>query len=116
MNPNLAQNLDPKLKETYDRVMGTQLNPQPAQKTQPAPKPAQPVQEVHLPQTPPPTAPEPTLQKEPEVEMVNINGTVSVAKPAAVSKKKSSLVVFIAAGIGFLLLYTIIWFKVFKIF
>lgn len=136
MNPNLGT-LDPKLKETYDRVMGADVgarlqgeaadkggtSSQPDQKTQPAPQ-VQPTKEVHLPvehnaavPTPPPATPEPAPQEESQTEMVNINATVSQAKPAAVvSKKKSSPVIFIVAGVGFFLLYTVIWLKVFKLF
>lgn len=114
MNPT-AQTLDPKLKETYDRVMGTQLPPQPDQKPQPAPQPAQ---EVHLPVENIPPAPTPTpppVAAEPE--MVNINATVPQhVAPAAVSKKKFSPIIFVVAGAGFLLIYTFIWLKVFKLF
>ncbi len=124
MNPTAPQ-LDPKLKETYDRIMGSGVSSQPAQKPQPAPQPVhQPIEEVHLPvenvasvPTPPPARPETPIQEEPQTEMVNINATVSQAKPvAAVSKKKSSPVIFVVAGVGFFLLYTVIWLKVFKIF
>jgi len=123
VNPNLAQNLDPKLKETYDRIMGTQVNVQSPRPVAPTP---QPVQQIHVPvegvgpvssptPTPASTVAEPA-SKEEKVEMVNIN--TSSAAPAAKpsSSKKTSPVIFVVLGVGFFLLYTVVWLKVFKIF
>lgn len=121
MDPKLAQNLDPKLKETYDRIMGTQINPQPGTPVPAVPQPVQtptPTPQFQTqPQTPTQTA-EQQVPVSPQPGMVNINATVAQAKPvaSAASKKKMSPVIFIAAGIGFFLIYTVIWLKVFKIF
>lgn len=107
MNPNLAQTLDPKLKEAYDRVMGAEINPQPV-----GPKPAQPA----APQAPASQA-EPPVQ-EPQAEMVDINAPSQVSEPqaqSAVKKSKIKPVIFIAAGVVFFALYTFIWLKFFSV-
>lgn len=119
MNPAAAQNLDPKLKETYDRIMGTQAAPAqpPSQKPSDAPTQPQehvPIEQVVVPQVSPvEQVPSPVTSAEPE--MVNINATAEVAKPAAV-KGKISPVIFIVLGVGFFLFYTVVWLKIFNIF
>ncbi len=116
MNPNLAQNLDPKLKETYDRIMGTQVNVQSPQPVQQTHVPVEGVGPVSSPTpTPASTVAEPA-SKEEKIEMVSINtsSTAPAAKPS--SSKKTSPVIFVVLGVGFFLLYTVVWLKVFKIF
>lgn len=113
MNPNLAQTLDPKLKEAYDRVMGTQLNTQKPQPLQSQPAVATPAQQTA--QTP---APEQPKEQTPQVEMVNINtptsqGETTVAAPAKKSKMKP--VIFVIAGVLFFAIYTFIWLKFFSV-
>ncbi|MBI2033251.1 MAG: hypothetical protein HYT10_02190 [Candidatus Levybacteria bacterium] len=55
MDPKTAQNLDPKLKEAYDRVMGTSL---PATSPAPAVPPSQPAPHIETTApTPPPSQP-----------------------------------------------------------
>lgn len=120
MNPNLAQSLDPKLKETYDRIMGTQLPKAPASPTPQANTPGQTVpntqpQPEPQPQTPTPT-PAPAPTEELKAGMVNINASIPQEKPAAIPKKKISPVIFVVIGVGFFLIYTVVWLKVFKVF
>lgn len=105
MNPNTAQSLDPKLKEAYDRVMGTQVN------FQAQPKPATPPQSSKVGPSPS-SSPAPTAT---EPEMVSINTTAPIAKPAP-AKGKISPIIFVVLGVGFFLFYTVLWLKVFKIF
>lgn len=108
MNPNLAQSLDPKLKETYDRVMGTQLNSRPATPNPVQPQPAAPIQQ---------TTPAPKEQN-PQVEMVNINASASQGQTAtAAPGKKSKIrpIAFVAAGVLFFAIYTFIWLKFFSV-
>lgn len=115
MNPNLAQTLDPKLKETYDRIMGTEL---PKAGSSPAVEPQThvPIEQIATPQAPTPEA-TPNLPEESKVEMVSINTTPSVSKTEQVSKgRKISPVIFIVVGVLFFLLYAFAWLKVFKIF
>lgn len=84
--------LDPKLKEAYERVMGTAVNG------------AKPVAQ----QTPPPvtnTAPQPVSSPVPEVNLT----------PQAEDKKQSSPVILVVVGIVFLLVYTLFWIKFFSI-
>lgn len=119
MNPT-AQNLDPKLKETYDRIMGTQVNPK---SIQPTPQPQQTAPNIFAqasaaPSAPSQPAPEPasvTPNDASAPQMVNINATIPQAK-AVTAKKGISPIMFIAIGVGFFLLYTVVWLKVFKIF
>jgi len=124
MNPNLAQTLDPKLKETYDRIMGTQVptnvgasSPEPQQQTHVPvervvePNPA-PVVQVNS------ASPQVSVTQSPE--MVSINTVPSVSKTEQVSKGRKispvSPIIFVAVGVLFFLLYAFIWLKVFKIF
>lgn len=116
MDPKLAQNLDPKLKETYDRIMGTPVNIQsaPLPTHEPIQQEHVPIEQVVVPQPPPAEqTPSPAVSTEPE--MVNINATAEVAKPAA-AKGKISPVIFVVLGVGFFLFYTVVWLKIFKIF
>ena len=107
MNPNLAQNLDPKLKEAYDRVMGTDVRSSP----EPTPK-------IEVKTTQFPTQP---ITEAPFVSPQTIKPSESfysqtVLKPApAKSDRKISPVIFVAVGIAFFLLYTLIWLKVFSV-
>ena len=117
MNPNVAQTLDPKLKEAYDRVMGTAVNPQPA---------PQPKAEVQTPSSTPPAsvehAAEPlvstpvTTIKPSDTFLGGQSDGQTVIKPAsAKSDRKISPIIFVAVGIGFFALYTVIWLKVFAV-
>jgi hypothetical protein len=107
MNPNgQQQNLDPKLKEAYDRVMGSQINP--SQPSSPTPAPIQPqAPKVEQHQTPTSSGPQP---------IININSNQSPTKIPSASKGKGvSSVLFIVLGLLFFAGYTVIWLKVFKI-
>lgn len=108
MNPATAQGLDPKLKETYDRVMGTQVNPLPS-----AAKPVEPSAPTPL----------PSAQHNEPIPVSHTDTHVFVATPSASSQnftaKKSSKispVIFIVAGLVFFAVYTVVWLKVFNIF
>lgn len=107
MNPNVSQ-LDPKLKETYDRVMGFKVSGTQTQQPAPAgqsplggaqPQPLQPVQ-------PAAPAPEPTI--------VNV-APETVIKANQPGKKGLSPVVFAVLGLIFLAAYTFLWLKVFNV-
>lgn len=122
MNPNAAQTLDPKLKEVYDRVMGTPTSaaganpPQPAKPIEPTPLSHVPIEQVVVPQTPevePTPTPSPTpIPAEPE--MVNINTSIPQTQQTK-SPRKLSPIIFVAVGIGFFLFYTFVWLKVFGV-
>lgn len=114
MNPNLAQTLDPKLKETYDRVMGTEV-PTNVGASSPANEPQKhvPVEHIVTPQNPV-TVP---AQENSEPEMININAAPNTNASSQVSKgRKISPVIFVVVGVAIFSLYTVIWLKVFKIF
>lgn len=117
MDPKLAQNLDPKLQETYNRIMGTPVNIQspPPPTHEPIQPQHVPVEQVVVPQAPPVEqipSPTPTTA---EPEMVSINATAPIAKPAA-AKGKISPIIFVVLGVGFFLFYTVVWLKIFNIF
>ena len=92
MDKNAPQ-LDPKLKEAYDRVMGTTINPSSHQQAA-AP------QQAHAPQAPQQTVASPTT---------------SVQKAVATKKGGlKSLIIFFAI-IVFFVIYGLVWVKMFDL-
>jgi hypothetical protein len=124
MDPQKLSQLDPKLREAYQRVMGTTI-PEPAAPNQaPAPAPLQPTPPVAQPQpvTNPQAAPEPAIPQQPTSNFVQMNSTVAAipadqAQSGTVLKKKSGLmpVLFIIAGLIFVGIYTLFWVKIFNL-
>jgi len=135
MNPKSINDLDPKLKETYERVMGTSFSP-----ADPAPTPT-PVQErpiqttvteqpplgnafepvPPMPQQPPiGPAPEmlPPLQGPNPFQEVQAPPAMVLVNGATVTKKKNILkpVLLIVGGVVFFIAYGVIWAKVFGLF
>lgn len=105
MDPIKPVDLNPKLKEAYERVMGTAQTPQTTQATTP-------------PYASPITTPAPTVS--PEVKPAEINAakpvTAFVAKPSQKGLNFSfPLPLLILFVILFLLGYTLFWLKFFKI-
>src|ERR1035437_9385683 len=76
MNPKSVNDLDPKLKETYERVMGTSLG---ASATTPSPAPVMTTQVT-------PTEPQPTIEKSSEPQMQAETPTISTNEGATVSQ------------------------------
>ncbi len=132
MNPKSVQDLDPKLKETYERVMGTSLPsvPAPKMETQPVPPPVSTEKEVesvapessaippsenstvsqvfradsHFKETEPP----------PPDLMVKTSGVV---KPESKGNSKSRLMIAMGAGaVVFFAAYAVIWAKALGLF
>ena len=101
MNPNVSQ-LDPKLKETYDRVMGFKVPnaPQAAQ---------QPAAQAPAPQ---PQAQTPTPVTQPTIVNVAPEAMIKANQPA---KKGLPPVAFAGLGLLFLAAYTFLWLKVFNV-
>ena len=133
MNPKTVNDLDPKLKETYERVMGTSFNASPA----PAPTmQTQPVEETPLSSSaaektiPDSTPPEATEQ--PKIENSTVsqvfraddsNKGVETATVNPPSKKtatkmdfKKLLPLIIVGVMAFLVVYALIWAKVLGLF
>lgn len=102
MNKDMSK-LDPKLKEAYDRVMGTSITP-----PQP-PKPEhQEVQHEELPQHQPTMA---TVNPAPQ----NSSSPTSIHKAMGVKKKSGfSPLILALLGLLFFVAYSIIWVKVFN--
>lgn len=129
-------NLDPKLKEAYERVMGLAPNPS-VQKTPATPTStpaAQPVPQPTPAATPAPATPTPQPQPTPAApSAMPTMQTVGTAKPNATSpvhltsqihgfvaskqKKKSQLspVVIVLAAVVFIVVYTLVWVKIFNV-
>lgn len=117
MNPKTPQDLDPKLKEAYERVMsgnqGSPLSssPSPLPKTESAPLASQ---------TPPPSIPltnpnvtpqpTPTTVQSPSIAPLGANG-----KPLK-KKMKISPIIFLVIGLGFFVAYALVWGKIFNLF
>jgi hypothetical protein len=134
MNPKNINDLDPKLKETYERVMGTSFAQTP---TQAAPQPQQPLQTVVEPTQPPLAAQmaqpvetpisAPEMVPSPQMTPVNPAFTQTVTPPpnvmvgdaTAPAKKKNAFlmpVLFVVGGVIFFVAYAVIWAKVFGLF
>lgn len=112
MDPKTLPTLDPKLKEAYERVMGSSVTPPPPAPVQPQPVPAAP--------QPPPPAPAKS-----DVELAggssvhhtttsfvagNVAGNVEAA-----GKPKISPLILVFAGVIFLLVYTLFWMRFFNL-
>ena len=137
MNPKAPANLDPKLKETYERVMGTSFAP-----ATPSPAPAQPrpvqttvVQEPEAPIAAGPIMPTPlppinvagpdsNMVQSPQMPKTGDPFKEAVPPPATVlmqgaTPKKKNFLMPVLLGIGgliFFVAYAVIWAKVFGMF
>jgi hypothetical protein len=134
MNPKTPANLDPKLKETYERVMGTSF----ASATPPPAQP-RPVQTTVVQEPQPPIAAQPVTPPPPPIDVANPASEMvsspqtpkigdpfkeTVPPPATVvmkgnnAKKKNILlpVLLVVGGLIFFIAYGVIWAKVFGLF
>ena len=130
MDPQKLSQLDPKLREAYQRVMGTTL-PQ----VQPASPRGEPVQ-APTPSQPPVSEPEPAIPQQPPLganNFVQMNSEVAsaptVAPPASpnfaapatastIAVKKKSMMMPVMIGVAslvFLAIYTLFWTKLFSL-
>lgn len=102
MDPKKATNLDPKLKETYERIMNTHVVATPAPQTPVNPTTTQPVQ---APQ-------QPVASPQPQPQSANAAPLVT-----APPKKTSNLmlVIYILAGVLFFIIYALFWIKFFNL-
>ncbi|MEK7534272.1 MAG: hypothetical protein AAB600_02935 [Patescibacteria group bacterium] len=134
MDLNKLNQLDPKLKETYERVMGTAIQPTP--RTSPfMPKPANPFPPTQ-PVTPQPIIQKPTIQSQPSqpIQSQSIQQPIQTfkakplqAQPAqaqpiqrqqaqSLKKKNKILPVLVALGVIVLLIgYALFWIKIFNL-
>jgi hypothetical protein len=140
MNPKTINDLDPKLKETYERVMGTSFSPADPAPT-PTPAPERPMQTTVVEQPlmnnnlepiapmapmpqPPPMNP---VQEMPAMQMSQVPSPFQEAPPppasvlvngATTTKKKSILKPLLLAvgGIIFFVAYGVVWAKIFGLF
>lgn len=123
MNPKDPGSLDPKLRETYERVMGTSFTPQQPPSSQP---PAEPEAPLPTPQPQPETplpAPEPEPQAEPQPDPISIPDTPPemvpspmTSDPTPSNSSKLKPIFLTLGGIIFFAVYAFIWAKVFGVF
>lgn len=120
MDPKKTAQLDPKLKEAYDRVMGTVTSQVPSpQVAKPPPPPAsEPLsQNPSMPPAPPPSSLQPKRADSPPVKV----GTTFVAipnknnPPAGGSKTSVFGVLLIILILIFILGYAFFWIKFFNV-
>jgi hypothetical protein len=146
MNPKTVNDLDPKLKETYERVMGTSLGgnpatpPAPTMETQPAPQPEPELQPQLEPESQPagqsplggaqpetPAAPSPVKdstvsqvfradESNKSTETATVNPPSKNEATAKVSKNKSLLIIIAVGAVVFLAVYAVLWAKLLGLF
>lgn len=105
MDPKSLSAIDPKLKETYERVMGTSV-PQ-AQQAAPENTPVTPA---------PPVAdvPEPPF---PSNNSPFMSSSAPLPNPATMNQNASPMlkIAYIVGGVIFFIVYTIFWIKIFNL-
>jgi hypothetical protein len=119
-NPKTPQDLDPKLKEAYDRVMGGNFTPS----TPTAPNPLPKIEPVPAPVTNPiPPLPTPlinpmSVNNMPPLSVMSPSTTALPQQQVISTKKKSRIspVLFLIIGLAFFAIYAVVWAKVFKLF
>lgn len=136
MNPKGTSNLDPKLRETYERVMGTTFrSPTPSEPQQPAaPQPKAPVftsTPVADPNSSANLTPQPEMVQSPSFKSqdpfidppmppaeVFLKSAVINNNPVPSQKKKNKLmpVILIFGAAVFFIIYAAVWAKVFGLF
>jgi len=123
MNPKTVNDLDPKLKETYERVMGTSLTPLNTASAPAGPTQATISQEpVTAPTAPIKPAPEMVASPQATKPTTSTAGIVipqaSTFKSTAITKKKQSLkpLLIITGGVIFFIAYGVVWAKIFGLF
>lgn len=114
MNPKTPQDLDPKLKEAYDRVMGGNFSPGAVPK---APEVSQAQGQTPV-QNPAFSNPAPTSTPlTPSAPTPTVNVPSPSSSPVSVKKKlKISPIIFLVVGLAFFAVYAVVWAKLFKLF
>ena len=122
MNPKTPQDLDPKLKEAYDRVMqGSFSHPVSANNPPPPPPaPAAPSNPIAPPPSIPLTNPMMTASAPlPPLSVMSPSSAPAFPQQQANPMKKKikiSPVIFLVIGLAFFAIYAVVWAKVFKLF
>lgn len=130
MDPQKLSQLDPKLREAYQRVMGTPIPPPPPPPPMPDPNPVpQPLPTPEPIPTPEPAMPKPVSEPQPAIpqqppmqanNFVHMNSEVAAPMPQTQTmamKKKSGMmtpILFGIVGLVFIAIYTLFWTKIFN--
>ena len=112
-NPKTPQDLDPKLKEAYDRIMGGNFNSvSPTSNVSEVPK-----TETSAPVTADPIIPPATILTRP-LKPFPVGIPSPSEQPITPVKKKSKIspIVFLIIGFFFFAIYIVVWGKIFKLF
>jgi hypothetical protein len=115
MNPKTPQDLDPKLKEAYDRVMGGNFT-QPVPPTVPEkPEPVPPASVNPMTMSAP--MPNPLQADNPPVNVMSPTSTPQNGDKVLSAKKKTKLtpLLFLIVGLVFFLVYALVWGRLFKL-
>lgn len=140
MNPKNLNDLDPKLREAYEKVMGTNFNPagpsaeasnqtpsaqpqsQPLMQTQPADEPTPAIQTIPT-QPPAPANPTPSplpsqnpFVQTPEPPPTVFTQTDTLPKEQNSKKLNFMPIIFVIGGAIFFAAYAVIWAKLFGLF
>lgn len=141
MDPKTLSNLDPKLRETYERVMGSAgpTGTQPAETVAPPPAPADGATQLSSPPAAPPPIPTPTATpvdaslSQPvtpaapgtnpfQTPVIAVNEPAPLPSPASVNQNAESgtasplvRILYIVGAIVFFAVYTFFWMKVFNL-
>lgn len=114
MNPKTPQDLNPQLKEAYDRVMGGNFSSAAIPKTPEVSQTEQqtPVQNPALSNSAPSSTPLTPQAPTPTVNVPSPSSSPVLAK----KKLKISPIIFLVVGLAFFAIYAVVWAKLFKLF
>lgn len=116
MDPKMPSNLDPKLKEAYERVMGTTIPKPSAPPTPAAPSSPNPTAQIPTVEPTPQTPPTPAPSAAPQT-MANVGTTPSafVANPQKGKSGGISPVIIFLGLLVFFIVYALFWLKFFNV-
>lgn len=119
MNQKTPQDLDPKLKEAYERVMGGNFTPSSPTQTLTPKTETVPTQTAStMPASNPLPNPAFAANPLPPPDVMSPSSTPQKEEPLATAKKKSKLtpLIFLVVGIVFFVIYALVWGKLFKLY
>lgn len=117
MDPKNLSSLDPKLKEAYERVMGTSFTPPtqtktPTVTTPPPPPPQQTHSETVVPQVPSSDVPHAFVAPLNKHNSPHNPAPITPTQHSETQKRKISPAILILAGVVFFVAYGVFWIKI----